>query len=138
LDKQPARVKPKAESLLNQEAEVEDDDLFDTALQDQRFDSMKEFLPELLGLYRDNVVSTLYRVRECLAAGDTQGAGKAAHNLKGMSAVVCARAVQELAVELELAVQKNDMDCLPSLLARLEGRVEKTVAYLNATLPGPA
>ena len=137
MDKQPTRVKPKAESLLIQEAEVEDN-LFDTALQDQRFDSMKEFLPELLGLYRDNVGSALNRVRECLAAGDALCAGKAVHNLKGMSAVVCARAVQELAVELESAVQKNDMDGLPSLLARLEDRVEKTVAYLNATLPGPA
>jgi len=113
------------------------DEPFDKALQDQRFASMKEFLPELLDLYRKNVGPTLDKVRQALTDGDLKGAGKAAHTLKGMSAVVCAQAVQNVAAELETAARKDETQALPNLLARLEDQVDKTIAHLNATLPGP-
>ena len=111
-------------------------DLFDKVLQDQRFANMQEFLPELLDLYRNNIGPAMAKLRESFQAEDLKGVCKAAHNLKGMSSVVCAQAVQNLSAELESAAQKKDLDASLALLAKLEDRVERTLAYLNATLPG--
>ena len=107
----------------------------DLALQEQRFAEMKDFLPELLGVYRENAGPTLDKARHGLATGNLDEVSRGAHTLKGMSAAVCATPVQLVAEKLEKAAQNGDRESSLALFGELESLVQTTIEYLDSTLP---
>ncbi|MFP5222642.1 MAG: ATP-binding protein [Acidobacteriota bacterium] len=107
---------------------------FDTALQEQRFANMRDFLPELLALFRKNVGPALEKLSESLAGNDLSEVARAAHTLKGMAAVVCATQVQNLSGDMESAARGGDMWACRALLVQLDDAVGRAQAYLNTTI----
>lgn len=107
---------------------------FDLVLQGQRFASMMDILPELLGLFRANACLSLDAIRSALSDSAPLEAATAAHTLKGMASVVCATPVQELSALLEDALKNDDHDSAQSLFSDLEEAVTMAIASLNGTL----
>jgi len=113
------------------ETSIKQEPPFDIPLQQQRFASMQDFLPELLDLFSKNVGPSLQTLRDALDKDDLTGASKAAHTLKGMASVVCATPVQTLAGEIEDVARKGDAHGVQELLATLDEAVSQALAYLN-------
>ncbi len=105
---------------------------FDLDMQRKRFAKMRDLLPELLGLYRENAPEQLDRMRAALAGGDLDGAALAAHTLKGMSAVICAEAVRARCLDLETAARAGDARASALALEHLEQAARLALDHLEA------
>jgi len=82
--------------------------------------------------YRDQVT----RLRAALDAGDAVLAQRIAHTLKGAAAMIEARALRQLAVEVEQGLRAGP-DAEPAQLHRLEAELARVMARLDALLEQP-
>ncbi len=130
-DASPGKTSGEASGPATLGTSVEQDPPFDIPLQEQRFASMQDFLPELLDLFSKNVGPSLKALRGSLDKNDLPEASKAAHTLKGMASVVCATPVQTLAGEVEDVARKGDAQGARALLVALDEAVSRALAYLN-------
>ena len=92
----------------------------------------------LLGMFRDREASFGERFREARAAGDTEGAVRAAHDLKGVAATLGAPAVGEAAAALEQACSRGaparEIDALFAIVTR---QLDPVIAGLRSLEAGP-
>lgn len=85
-------------------------DLFDA---DHFLDSVvqdRELAVDLVEAFIQDCPERLAELTEALAEGDADRGCKLAHSLKGMCGVVRAGVLSRLALEMELAAQKGDLD----------------------------
>ena len=80
----------------------------------------KELLPELIGLFFEDVPGRLERLRAAIEAGDAQAVGRDAHALKGSCGSLGALRMSEIAAELQDAGASGDLSAAPGMLDRLE------------------
>jgi len=93
-------------------------------------------LSEMIGIYRED---TPRRIRDILAAaerGHAEDLSHAAHALKGGAGALGAKAVRELAAELENLGRSGSVDAGPDLALRLETSFQTTLAALEAYVAG--
>jgi len=97
-------------------------------LEDARFAFLRrvggdKLIRELIDLVLENAPKRLAAARSALACGDAEGVGRAAHVLSSIAGNVGAAAMEEAALNLEVACVEPDSD-LTVLLGRLEARWE--------------
>jgi HPt (histidine-containing phosphotransfer) domain-containing protein len=97
-------------------------------LEDARFVFLRrvggdKLIRELIDLVLENAPKRLAVARSALACADAEGVGRAAHVLTSIAGNVGAGAMEEAALNLEVACDEPDAD-LAVLLGRLEARWE--------------
>jgi signal transduction histidine kinase/DNA-binding response OmpR family regulator len=105
----------------------------------ERLGNDESLIPEILGLFLEEMPNLLNQVKSALADGDGAKLERLAHSIKGSSATVAAPSLRDAAFELETAAKKRDLDRAPLLVERLERdfeRFSETVAQIRASGPG--
>jgi HPt (histidine-containing phosphotransfer) domain-containing protein len=75
---------------------------------------------ELVQLFIEHAPPKITAIREALVHGDAGAVKRAAHSLKGSSANVGARGMQQVCERIEHAAAAGDLAGTPALLAQLE------------------
>jgi two-component system, sensor histidine kinase and response regulator len=83
-----------------------------------------DFVTELIGIFIDDLADRLTQIRSGLQAADPSRINQAAHALKGASAELGARRMQEICSRLELKAATGSIEDTPSLLLELEAEAE--------------
>ena len=78
-----------------------------------------EFAEELLDRFNSRLEMIEQALQSLVLEGDFRGAASEAHSLKGEAGVLAARRVQEIAAQLERALQTSDHGDVEALLNQL-------------------
>lgn len=89
----------------------------------ERLGGDREFLKELLGLFRDDARTNLEDSRARLEEEDLEGLSRAAHTLKGMLKNLAMAAAAETAAALEKAAREVKAEECARLLPQLEQEI---------------
>ena len=95
---------------------------------------------QLLRRFRQDYQHVTGQVRQALAQGDTEGARRRVHSLKGAAGMIGAQEVQQLALATEQAFLSAGLELranLELLDAALAGLLRVLDAYLQDTVDGP-
>ena len=82
-----------------------------------------EFL-ELIGLFVKTAYSDLNKLQSAIEDGDTEKAARVAHSIKGTSANLGLMGIFELAKEIEMSVQENDLYGATGAAKRIEEQLD--------------
>lgn len=80
----------------------------------------EEILAELIDLFRESVASDLAKIKAAVNSGDPDGAGFAAHSIKGAAASLGVEGIRQLAHEMEKAGRDGDVGLIQQKLPHLE------------------
>ncbi len=110
----------------------EDNLLLDIEEFKKRVGGDENLMHELFEIYADECEEKLNRIRIAVEEKDSEKLEKSAHNLKGASANISAKAVYETAYELEKIGTSKDMSQTTDALKRLENNLSKTIEQIKA------
>jgi HPt (histidine-containing phosphotransfer) domain-containing protein len=99
-------------------------------------DDQPNVVAELVTLYLDHAPPKLAAIRDGIAAGDAGAVKRAAHSLKGSSANVGARGMQQVCEALEQQAGGGNVSGAPALLGQLEQELAVVTAALRAEVAG--
>ncbi|HET6932048.1 MAG TPA: Hpt domain-containing protein [Candidatus Acidoferrum sp.] len=102
----------------------------------ERLDGDREFLQELLAMFRQDVRINLEKSRKAKAERDFESLSRTAHTLKGMLRNLSMQAAGETAAALEKAARENRQDDSEQLLDRLVKELEGILPEVEAQLAG--
>jgi len=91
-----------------------------------------DLFARVLARFRKDYVHAAARIREALAAGDTELALRLAHTLKGASGMIEAVPLREAAQALEQALRRGEAHLAPRV-ARLEHALDRVLRELGGT-----
>jgi PAS domain S-box-containing protein len=89
---------------------------------------------DLLEMYVEEGAEMLVQIREALVRGNAEGAGKAAHSLKGSSGYAGAKVVKDLAQSLEKSGRAGEIEAMRPQLVKLEAAFAQTIEAIKQTL----
>ena len=89
-----------------------------------------DFVTELIGVFRDDLINRLSQIRAGLQAADAHQVGQAAHALKGASGELGAHGLREICSRLELSTAHGSIETAPSMMRELEAEAERVRAAL--------
>ena len=102
----------------------------------ERLGGDREFLHELLAMFREDVRMNLEKSRKAKAECDFESLARTAHTLKGMLRNLSMQAAGEAAAALEKAARENRQDDSEQLLDRLVKELEGILPEVEAQLAG--
>ncbi|WNZ43339.1 response regulator [Leptolyngbya boryana CZ1] len=131
-----AHDEPKAESTtaLNSEGSILPMPLDETVFQDLAYaigEENSEILLETISSYLEDAPGYLQSIQDGLTQGDTEGIVRAAHTLKGISAVFGAIQLAQLCERLEAFGVNGHIPEITNLLPHLEAEYEQVKAVLT-------
>lgn len=91
----------------------------------------------VLARFRSDYAGNVARLRAAIAAGDTTLAHRIAHTLKGAAAMIEARGLRALAVDVEQLLRAG-APAAPQLLDRLEAELALVIAQVDSLIVAPA
>jgi CheY-like chemotaxis protein len=102
--------------------EVSDPDpqVFDLAALRDRLDGDEELLKEMVQLFFSHAPTLVAQLRSALTAEDWEEAARSVHTLKGAFATFGAKALAQVAEEIERTAEKSDKDAVAPLLRKLD------------------
>jgi len=90
-----------------------------------------DLVREISALFRTDSVKTVAEIREAIASGDSETAGKIAHRLKSSSVYLGARFVTDLASKIERAGKEGDLEYCKQTISALEREVLRAIAAVS-------
>jgi CheY-like chemotaxis protein len=111
------------------------DNCFDRAALVERLGNDESLVPEILGLFHEEMPRLLDEVTRAESERNGTKLSCLAHSIKGSSATVGAVALREVAFELEAAAKKGDLDRIAPLVEKLLRSYDK---FRQATAAGGA
>ncbi|NCP86094.1 MAG: hypothetical protein CO094_03290 [Anaerolineae bacterium CG_4_9_14_3_um_filter_57_17] len=102
-------------------------------------DEADAFVADILNTYLSNSNQLVNSIETCFASGDIATFTRAAHTLKGNSAMFGAQTLTGLALQLEQAGKTNHLENLQPIIAQLKVEYEivrQELTELRRTLPG--
>lgn len=99
-----------------------------------RLDDDRDFLCDLLRVFREDSQTNVQRAKKALAEGDLAGVARAAHTLKGMLRSLSMNRAAEKASELENASRQEKGEEAESLLAQLAQALAELSPEVDAQL----
>jgi CheY-like chemotaxis protein len=139
IERQTAGREPVGRDDSSAVTRIEREKCFDRATLLERLGNDESLIPEILGLFMEEMPGLLNRVRDAIASRDTVKLGHLAHSIKGSSATVAATGLREAAFELETAAKNGDLEAADRLAGRLESSYESfREAAREVGAPGPA
>ncbi|MFO7561418.1 MAG: response regulator [Enhygromyxa sp.] len=100
----------------------------------ERLGGSEATMREVAAVFREQLPEITEQLGAAIEARDPAALRSAAHRFKGSAAALAADRVAELALALELAGAKEQLDEVPALSQRLEQLVEQLEAELDARL----
>jgi PAS domain S-box-containing protein len=97
-----------------------------------RVDGDREFLTELLELFREDGPRQFGRIKAALDREDMIEVMRLSHSLRGSLANLAARPAASLAAEVEQAAKTLDVRCTKAPLGRLEAEMERVLHALDS------
>lgn len=91
----------------------------------------------VLARFRSDYADNVARLRAAIAAGDTTLAHRIVHTLKGAAAMIEARGLRALAVDVEQLLRAG-APAAPRLLDRLEAELALVIAQVDSMIVAPA
>jgi HPt (histidine-containing phosphotransfer) domain-containing protein len=91
----------------------------------------------VLARFRSDYADNVARLRGALAAGDTALAHRIAHTLKGAAAMIEARGLRTLALDVEQQLRAG-APADPEMLAQLEAELARVIAQVDMLATAPA
>jgi len=107
------------------------DEVFDRASLMKRLSGNEVLAQRLITEFLGDTPSQLLILRNLLEAGDTPGARRQAHKLKGAAATLSAGALREVAFQAEQAAMAGQLEKLGDLLATMEGEFDRVKGVLQ-------
>jgi HPt (histidine-containing phosphotransfer) domain-containing protein len=101
-----------------------------------RLDGDREFLCELLKIFREDSAANLDKARTCLRKQDLQALAHTAHAMKGMLRNLSMHRAGEIAYALEMAGREKKSTEAEALLAQLEQACGELLLEVQARLAG--
>ena len=98
---------------------------FDRAALSDRLMGDEDLIQEIVSTFLDDTPRRIESLRERITKGDSVGAGKQAHAIKGAAASIGGEALREIAFEMEKAGRAKDMEELTAMMPELERRFEE-------------
>jgi HPt (histidine-containing phosphotransfer) domain-containing protein len=98
----------------------------------ERIDDDREFLAELVEIFRGDYPDHIVAAREAVERGDAREAERAAHALKGALSNLSAKSATATAAELEELGKQGGLDGAASCLSRLEREIDEALHSLDA------
>jgi CheY-like chemotaxis protein len=89
-----------------------------------------DFLTELIGVFKDDLIVRMNQMRAGLAAIDGLQVSRAAHALKGASGELGAHRMREICSRLESSTADGSIATAPSMVQELEAEAERVNAAL--------
>jgi HPt (histidine-containing phosphotransfer) domain-containing protein len=108
------------------------------ALEAQIGNGAREFLVELVMLFKTSTPAVLDHLRAALRDGDSESLYQTAHQLKGSSANLGARRLSRLCGELEAQGRAGTTGDAPALISAIEIAFADACAALEAEVASPA
>ena len=102
----------------------------------ERLDGDREFLRELLVMFREDVRMNLQKSHAAIGIGDYEQLSRTAHTMKGMLRNLSMDAAAETAAALETASRESRGSDSKELLQRLEKELEEILPEVEAQLAG--
>ena len=100
----------------------------------ERVEGDREFLRELLTIFREDSRACMEKARAALAAGDLADLSRTAHTLKGMMKNLAMGHGAEIAANLEITARDGrKIDC-KNLLARLDEAISAVLREIDVQL----
>jgi len=111
-----------------------------TIIDSTTFEELKEamgddFIPELVSTYLDETAALIQKLREALAASQSEDFRRIAHSIKSSSASLGALEFSAQAKELEFIGKAGDFNQAGAALARLEEAWPKVKTALQEFIP---
>lgn len=91
----------------------------------------QEFLVEMIELFLEHAPQRLASARTALAENDVKTLYRSAHSLKSTAGNLGARALQNMAADVEGRAAEEDLAPIPALLDELERRYERVRTELE-------
>lgn len=88
------------------------------------------FLEMLLGEYLQKLPDMVASLKSAVQSNETEKLKNIAHTLKGMSANLGCSSIQQIAMDLEGAASKLDLNTCGGLLTKLDQAVQKTKTHI--------
>jgi HPt (histidine-containing phosphotransfer) domain-containing protein len=98
----------------------------------ERIDYDRDFLSELVEIFRGDYPRDILAAREAIARGDARAVGRAAHSLKGALSSLSAKAATATASVLEDLGHRGVLDGAGSCLSSLETEIDEVLVSLDA------
>jgi CheY-like chemotaxis protein/HPt (histidine-containing phosphotransfer) domain-containing protein len=102
----------------------------------ERVGGDREFLTELVSLFRDDGPKQLNRIKTALEKKDPGDAQRSAHSLRGTLANLAARPAADLAAEIEHAGKSEDLDRAKAAFESLDLELPRVLEALGALSEG--
>jgi HPt (histidine-containing phosphotransfer) domain-containing protein len=99
-----------------------------------RFGDDREFMRQMVREFREHLPARLAEFKSALEAGDIQGLGRMAHNLKGVSLNFNAAPLAEASLRLEQCGKQENLAAAPALVERVEFEIKRLEEYLDSWL----
>ena len=115
--------------------ESDPESIFDRAVLLDRLDGDEALCKEIIGDFRQDIPVQLKRLAKAREDGDAGLVALLAHAIKSAAANVEARVMRDLAYEIELAGNQEEIDRAGSLIGRLEKEFETLAAVWGKTWP---
>ncbi|CAN2043073.1 two-component system, sensor histidine kinase and response regulator [Candidatus Magnetomoraceae bacterium gMMP-13] len=95
-------------------------DMFNRKALMERLDGDEEILEELVGIVLEDIPARLKALKDTLIKNDIENFIIHAHTIKGSAANIEARALKNVAYEIELAGRDNNLDSIEPLIKKFE------------------
>lgn len=96
----------------------------------ERLGGEQEFIPELVGLYRDEFEAKLPLLKKAVEMNDAEIVRVTAHTMKGASANLSLPALRDAFLDMETAGRGNDLGRAHRLLSRIEREYNRLESFL--------
>ena len=100
----------------------------------RRVAGMRTLYVNVLRGFMDQRRDAVDRIRQSLAAGDVDNAGRDLHTLKGLAGMIEAPGLRDLAAGIEAALGDRDLDGARGLLGRLDGELARLYDAVGSAL----
>ncbi|MFN2269120.1 MAG: response regulator, partial [Desulfonatronovibrio sp.] len=94
----------------------------------------QEFADEIMNFYLESVPENIKSLKVFIEQGQSEGATRAAHSIKGSSGSISCLAMAEIAENIEEAGHSKDLDKMKTLLPELEMQFTKCMVVINRYL----
>jgi CheY-like chemotaxis protein/HPt (histidine-containing phosphotransfer) domain-containing protein len=101
----------------------------------QRMEGNRELLEEVTRLFQEECPKSLDGIRQAWAAHDAQLLERLAHTVKGSSANIGARAISEVAEEIETQVRSGNLERTASQIERLAAEMDRLRIEIDSQFP---
>jgi ammonium transporter, Amt family len=92
------------------------------------------FAVRTLQQFEQRAIDDVQRLRNCVTGGESENAQRLAHNLKSVAGHVAAASLRQIALEMEQAGARHDLQFIGDQLEKLDQEARRCIEYIPAAM----